>query len=501
MFVSLMPFVSHKKLVIAALSTALLWWLAMTPLGLFAFGWVALIPFLFTAGELITTRSRFFYGWATGFLCFALHNWWLVPTITKAGGVIGVSAAGGVLLGILSVMLISAGHGLGLAFLASLWNPKAPLFRNLPLLLPVCCAVFWWAFEWLRSSGVLGHSWGALAFSQWSDVHLLQSVSFLGQYGLGALCVWFSACLALWLYPQHTARLPALWRIPVLVFALLHLWGQWRILRYEQLPHVPVPVALVATNISSLSKKSSGGESHYTAAMRLTNEKLAAQTQEQEFPWLIVWPETTLTLVPGFANDRYQMGIEELNRQFGVPIIAGSQTFGADGSMVNEAVLVQHGSLIQRSGKQHVVPFGERAPFSDIMPFLSLLAPRPPVKPAEEVVPLDVALSPELSLRVGTIICFESAFPQPAKTLVQEGAQVLFVLTNDEWFAGTTAPWEHAVMCAVRAAQNRTPVVQVANGGYSLVTDGLGRFLMLEKSHSSRVITGAIPVLPNVVKD
>ena len=496
-----MPSTSRKKLILAAVATAVMWWLAMTPWGLFAFGWIALVPFLFVAGELVTARSRFFYGWATGFLCFALHNWWLIPTITKAGGVIGASPVIGALLGVLSVTLIAAGHGLGLAFLAWLWNPQAPMFRNMPLLLPVCSALFWWAFEWLRGSGVLGHTWGAFTFSQWSDIPLLQTASFLGQYGLGALCVWFAASLALWLYPQHTAKLPGLWRIPVLVFAVLHLWGQWRVLRYEQLPHSPVQVALVATNVSSLSKKRDGSESHYTAAARLTGEYIAGQTASQGLARIVVWPETTLTLETGFAADRYQLGIEQLSRELRGPIIAGAQTFNADGTTMNEAILVQHGRLQQRSGKLHVVPFGEKAPFSEALPFLSLLAPRPPITPAKEAVPLDIDMSEGQRLRVGTIICFESAFSQPARTLVHEGAQILFVLTNDEWFAGTTAPWEHAAMCAVRAAQNRIPVVQVANGGYSLTTDGVGRFLTVGKSDSSQVVTGVIPVLLKVPKD
>lgn len=492
---SRMPFVSRKKLSLAALATALLWWLAMTQWGLFAFGWIAFVPFLFVAGDVSPARSRFLYGWGTGLLCYAFHNWWLLPTVTKAGSVIGVSPVVGALLGALSVLLIAAVHGLGLGALAWLWNPRAPLFRNLPLLLPICCALLWWVFEWLRSYGVLGHAWGAPAFSQWSDVALLQSTYFLGQFGLSALCIWFSACLALWLYPENTARAPAMWRIPLLVFAVLHVWGVWRIQRYERMPHTPTPIALVATNVASLAKKREGGESHFATAWRLSQEKLSAQSAQPNRPHLIVWPETTLTLGAAPTAAQQREAAESLSQSLAIPILAGAQTFGNDGTMTNDAVMIESGQLTQRSGKTRVVPFGERAPFSDSLPFLALLAPRPPVTPAQNAMTLEVKRPDGTAWRVGTVICFESAFPRPARSLVEDGAQALFVLTNDEWFAGTTAPWEHAAMCALRAAQNQTPVVQVANGGYAVMTDGVGRFISIEKSDVSKVVTGTIPIM------
>jgi len=490
-----MPSDSRKKFTLAALTTALLWWLSMTQWGLFAFGWIAFVPLLFVLSDIENPRTRFLYGWGAGLLCYALHNWWLLPTVTKAGGVIGVSPVIGALLGALSVGLIATVHGLGLAFLAWLWNPRTPLFRNIPLLLPVCCALLWWAFEWLRSYGVLGHTWGAPAFSQWSNIALLQSAYFMGQFGLSALCIWFAACMALWVHPENTAKAPGMWRIPLLVFAMLHLWGVWRIERYDRMPHTPTPIALVATNVASLAKKREGGESHFSTAWRLSHETLSAQSAHPNRPQLVVWPETTLTLGAAPTAAQQREDIETLSQSLATPILAGAQVFENNGTMTNDAVLIESGQLTQRSGKMRVVPFGERAPFSESLLFLAMLAPRPPVTPATYAMPMQLRRSDGSRWRLGTVICFESAFPRPAKSLVEDGAEALFVLTNDEWFAGTSAPWEHAAMCALRAAQNQIPVVQVANGGYALMTDGVGRFISLEKSDVSKVVTGTIPII------
>ncbi len=52
------------------------------------------------------------------------------------------------------------------------------------------------------------------------------------------------------------------------------------------------------------------------------------------------------------------------------------------------------------------------------------------------------------------------------------------MLTNDEWAGGTSAPWEHAAMAALRAVENDAPVAQAANGGHSFAVDRRGRFMV-----------------------
>ncbi len=54
---------------------------------------------------------------------------------------------------------------------------------------------------------------------------------------------------------------------------------------------------------------------------------------------------------------------------------------------------------------------------------------------------------------------------------------MLVIITNDEYFKGTNAPWEHATMAVMRAAENQIPVAQVSNGGYTLLIDSQGRIL------------------------
>jgi apolipoprotein N-acyltransferase len=136
-----------------------------------------------------------------------------------------------------------------------------------------------------------------------------------------------------------------------------------------------------------------------------------------------------------------------------------------------------------------VVPFGERAPFSEYaaLRWLNQLAPEPPIEPATSVKPLKLN-----DINLGTLICFESCFSTPAKILKAQGARVLFVLTNDEWFAGTTAPWEHAAMSTLRAVENDISVAQSANGGYVFAIDARGRFIKLSPPNKAGVLAAEL---------
>jgi apolipoprotein N-acyltransferase len=497
---------SSRQRVFCVIATSILWWISLQHIGCFALGWIALAPLLYALSGMSSARSRFWLGWRAGVLCFALINWWILPAIIKGGAVINVSPPAAIFLGVLAVLLIGLIHGVGVALIALLWNPRAKWFKRAPLLLPLGAAASWWIFETVRATGVLAHSWGALGFSQWRDVALLQSANVIGQHGLSALCFWFAANLALWLRSEYSAHTPSLWRAPLAVFLVLHMWGAWRIWSYDQsAPSHGIKVLLVQTNISSLRKNRDGGESHFDQAERLTKEYF----ERGEITDLIVWPETTAELFKAQSEGTTSSGGFDtahreqarramlLARGARTPLLLGAQVYSHwqgfqwDGAteLSNQAVLFSPDGLQQSSSKMRVVPFGERAPYAEYLPFLKHLAPSPAVVPAETVAPLG---SNQTSM--GTLICFESCFPDPAKSLIARGAKVLFVLTNDEWCAGTTAPWEHAAMSTLRAVENDVPVAQCANGGHSFAVDARGRFLSLAPYGETGVLAARLPI-------
>jgi apolipoprotein N-acyltransferase len=79
------------------------------------------------------------------------------------------------------------------------------------------------------------------------------------------------------------------------------------------------------------------------------------------------------------------------------------------------------------------------------------------------------------TLRVSPLICYEDTVPALARAATLKGAELLVNLTYDTWFGRSAAPFEHHLIAAFRAIENRRYLVRVTNNGYSAVVDPLGR--------------------------
>ena len=94
--------------------------------------------------------------------------------------------------------------------------------------------------------------------------------------------------------------------------------------------------------------------------------------------------------------------------------------------------------------------------------------------------------------KAGTVICFESTFPQISRTLVNDGARLLFVLTNDGWFARTAAAEQHLQMSVFRAIENNRYVVRSTTTGISAVIAPDGRILRKLPFWKRGLLTGDV---------
>lgn len=74
--------------------------------------------------------------------------------------------------------------------------------------------------------------------------------------------------------------------------------------------------------------------------------------------------------------------------------------------------------------------------------------------------------------RFGVLICYEGIFPGLTREFAAAGADFLVNISNDAWYGDTAAPDQHLVMAAMRAIENRLPLVRSTNTGISaFVTD------------------------------
>jgi apolipoprotein N-acyltransferase len=71
-------------------------------------------------------------------------------------------------------------------------------------------------------------------------------------------------------------------------------------------------------------------------------------------------------------------------------------------------------------------------------------------------------------------ICYESIFGEHMAEFVQNGAQVLFIITNDDWWNDTEGHRHHYEYARLRAIEARMSIARSANTGFSGYFDALG---------------------------
>lgn len=463
---------STKKKWIFVAATAVLWWAAGVSAALFALGWIAFVPLFVMCGKL-NPKQRFKWGYLAGWLSYFLINWWVILSITRGAPAIGASSVAGFFLGVLGVSLIGIIQGLGVAIIALLWRRKMQSSLKVLLLWPLLITAVWWGLEWLRAQSILGHTWGALAYTQYGNLYSLQTVSVIGRNGLSAWCVWLAAMIALaWQLRKHRKMMLAATSAFAFGFVAIHLWGA--ILYYQPIsnPGTSLKVLLIQTAVPSISKTEEENNEAFEQASELTQKYFSHNRAD-----LVIWPETTFSLGQGSANSMQdETWVRQFSRIHNVPILSGTEHWTADRHLYNEATLFSPDGQTQGNAKKWLVPFGERAPLGKWFPLLNQLAPQPAIDPAPQKLPLSLRVKNQ-TIKLGTLICFESSFAEPFHRLHQRGAQLFAVLTNDGWFTGSAAPATHATMSAVAAVENRTAVVQAANGGYAFAVDRKGRFV------------------------
>ena len=78
--------------------------------------------------------------------------------------------------------------------------------------------------------------------------------------------------------------------------------------------------------------------------------------------------------------------------------------------------------------------------------------------------------------KIATLVCYESVFPNHVRKFIQEGAQTIFIITNDSWWDDSQGRKQHNSYARIRAIETRRYVVRSANTGISSIINPLGKF-------------------------
>ena len=431
--------------------------------------WFALIPLLFAIQNqpLRTVASRGFFA-AMIFYFFSLN--WITNTLVNYGNI-------PVILSYLILALLAA----YLSFYISLFCVLTVKWsRGKPVYFFLLAPLIWTSLEYLRSTHMtFGFSWMGLGYSQFQTLSIIQPAEITGVYGVSALIVLVNAALHFFINTSvfHLNTHDG-WKmsfrvigVTTLVFGFWLSWGNWALnLTKSKIESSPkIRVALAQGNIDQRLK----WKNFYQQPTMKIYKELTLQAAEKN-PELVVWPEASTPFYYGLdpTGTKY---IQDLARTSGVPILFGSpykKTMGEKELAYNRAFLISsQGETIDVYDKMHLVPFGEFVPFREALFFIEKMV---------EIIG-DFGLGKRATVfklnehQLGVSICYEIIFPDLVRQPVKNGAEYLVNITNDAWFGKSAASYQHISMAALRAVENRTPIVRAANTGISGFIDATGQ--------------------------
>jgi len=409
-------------------------WLAIPALA----GWLWLIR----QGAPLKMGIAFGLGW------FGFGAWWLAPTLHTFGHLPWLAAA-------FCVLLVGAVMALLPALWAWLsWN-TAGKSGWIVLAFPAAAV----AEEWLRGHIFTGLPWTALG-NVLLDTPAIGWASWFGVYGLALLPALIAAGLVLLFTAEHRRFGLAGLAVAGMLFLFApspqHGEGVWH------------RAALVQANIPQDHKWDAAFVGETMRRYDQLSSRVAAHAGVDTNIDIIIWPEASIPFflerAPGWTawlNKRLQ--------HWQTPLLYGGLKLTGNGSAQNGLFAADPAlpdqALAQRpfSGKHHLVPFGEYVPAW--IPFLHTLVPEiANFRPAQ-----DGGIVHARGIAYGSLICYESLFPEEARGRVLHGAQVLVNVTNDAWYGTTPAAWQHFQAARMRAVETGRYVLRAANTGITAI--------------------------------
>ena len=439
--------------------------------------WFTMIPlsigvFRLCEQENCSLKKAYGYGFLAVYVFYVvIYHWFINLYPLDFVGMDEASSAVVVVAGWLGLPILQAVVG-GLMFLAMRALSKNGFFERFPLMRPFVFASLWVIFEWCSTLTWAGVPWGRLALGQIEFLPTVQSASLLGSYFVTWLLVTVNGLLACAILYRPKALVCTI--VAGSLFCANLLYGiVAETVSYETEDN-KLTAAVIQGNIDSREKW--GGDSY-----RITSEAYGRLTREAaaEGAELVVWPETAF---PSYLN--YNINLQEfvssLAQECDITLIVGALYVDSDGNDYNALFLVDNEGVIhwEPYAKRHLVPFGEYVPMRDMI--MALIPPLAEVSALDGDISagVDSALFESKWGKIGSLICFDSIYEMLALDSVRDGAELMLVSSNDNWFYDSAAVYQHQAQAQLRAIETGRYYVRAASSGISTVIAPDGELLV-----------------------
>jgi apolipoprotein N-acyltransferase len=434
----------------------------------------AFVPLLVVEDQIFRQKQSqrsivlFFHAFVTLFIWNVLSTWWIAY----------VSFSG--------MLLIT---GINAFLMACVWWMMHLVRRRFAVQTGYfSLIVFWLTFEYLHFHWSIQWPWMTLGNGFANSVQLIQWYEYTGVLG-GSLWILLANILLFLVYKGFSDKnFSRSLQLSVWVLLLISLPVCGSLYRYYTYSEngKTREIVVLQPNINPYSEKFSGINAD-EQTLRLISLAETIVTDSTDY---VLAPETALaTMWEGGKMKQNQILIpinSFINKYPRIRFVAGAITqkrlgtnenisYSArrtgDGGfydVFNSALLLDYSLNVQIGHKSILVSGVEKMPFQKYFSFLGKYV----INIGGVGGSLSSAIQPTVFEgashdKIGSVICFESAFGEYVGSTVKKGANLIFIMTNDGWWKDSPGITQHFAFSRLRAVETRRSLVRSANTGIS----------------------------------
>ena len=332
---------------------------------------------------------------------------------------------------------------------------------------PVWMAALWVAGEALRGRWFLGgFPWGRLGFSQpdgpFTPLAALGGVP-LVSFGIALTGTLLAGAILSQSRGQAVRRGTATLAVPLLAASGWLILGERSLSGNGQTTTIAVVQGDVPqAGLDFNSRRRAVLDNHVEATVALA---AAVAAGRRSAPDLVVWPENSSDIDP-LTNSDAAAAIDRAARAIDVPILVGAVLDGPGANRVSNVGILwdPDSGPGQIYTKRHPVPFAEYIPAREVLEQITDLVD---LVGRDFVSGDEVGIFDTAGVRIGDLICFEIVYDDLTADVVDAGAGVIVVQTNNATFGFTDETHQQLAMARLRAVEHGRPVVVASTVGIS----------------------------------
>lgn len=454
------------------------------------FNWIVFVPVLFLV-KVCDFKFVFLWGGLYGFFSYFFYVFWLSN------------------LNFLYLILVCFLYFILWAFLFLCLNfffEKSQIFLHLKIFLFLCI------FEFLKTKGFLGFSFGLISHSQYTNLFLIQISDIFGIWAVDFLMIYSSVLIFkiledfIKISGSFSVKLKNSFLINrfsscVFIFLLVFFYSYGIIKVFiqeeEKSSCEKIKIAAIQNNVDPWEDDIRGFSNQIEKLKNLSRKCI----EENPDVKIIVWPETAVipsiekNYFSDFPSERKKI-IENL--LLFIDSMPSSFVLGNYNAQKN---LKDYNSVYFFTPKEnvfppsrecyskiHLVPFSEYFPeYLKIWPFTHIFSEENLWEKGSEYKVFSLG-----DFKFSTPVCFEDNFSSDLIKFVRKGARCFINLSNDSWAKSKRCQVQHLQTAVFRSVENKIYSVRSTSSGETCFISSVGKIYLRSPSFEENYIQGEV---------